>query len=242
MSTLREQAEDFAATLTNSVQFIAGPSCSAFVAVASPDNSSFSVLQQPDDGVVLSDKAGALLRLEVAFSCVWDSAGQYLAVESSRIAVFTDSGTNPLFRYEFTRSLESPNLPTAHIHFHGDHPELAKAMANCGDSTQLAKRRQKGKKLELSSLHFPVGGARFRPCLEDVLQMLVHEFGIHSPGGSVRAAMEHLANAREKWRRDQVKVCVRDAPEDAAEVLRELGYVVTPPGPVQRKSDRLRAI
>lgn len=200
MSTLQEQAEVFATTLTNSVRFIAGPSCTAFAAVASPDNGSFLVLQQPDEGVVLSDSTDALLRLEVSYNCVWDSGGQYLAVDSSRIAVFTESGTNPLFRYEFTRALESPHLPSAHIHFHGDHPELEQAMAECGDSTQRAKRRRSGKKLQLHHLHFPVGGARFRPCVEDVLQVLIEEFGIVSPGGSVKAAMRHLADAREKWR------------------------------------------
>jgi hypothetical protein len=35
----------------------------------------------------------------------------------------------------------------------------------------------------MSDLHFPVGGSRFRPSLEDVLDMLVRELGVdHEPG------------------------------------------------------------
>jgi hypothetical protein len=30
----------------------------------------------------------------------------------------------------------------------------------------------------MRELHFPVGGPRFRPCLEDVLEMLVVELGV----------------------------------------------------------------
>lgn len=244
MSTLQEQAEQFAATLTNSVRYVAGPSCPAFAAVATSETDRFLVRQAPDDGVVLFDDTGPILRLEVSFGCVWDSAGQYLAVEQSRIAVFAEGGTNPLFRYEFSRNLESPNLPSAHIHFHGTHSELERAMANCGSSTPRAKRRLSGKKLQLSTLHFPVGGARFRPCLEDVLQMLIEEFGVKTYGGSVKSAIEHLSVAREQWRRDQVKTCVRDSPEDAALVLRALGYSVEPPqaGPAPARTDRLQAI
>ncbi len=52
--------------------------------------------------------------------------------------------------------------------------------------------------------------------------MLVEEFGIDS----VDTWRSHLASGREKWRRTQLKAAVRDAPEDAAETLRSLGYDV----------------
>lgn len=67
--------------------------------------------------------------------------------------------------------------------------------------------------------------------------MLVEEFGIDaSDGWHVR-----LADAREEWRRSQVKAAVRDSPEDASRALRELGYVVTSPVPVPEPNhDALR--
>jgi hypothetical protein len=77
----------------------------------------------------------------------------------------------------------------------------------------------------MAEVHFPLGGRRFRPALEDVLQMLVEEFGIEAVEG-----WEHrLQSAREAWRRSQIKAAIRDAPEDAAIALRELGYNIAPP-------------
>ena len=41
--------------------------------------------------------------------------------------------------------------------------------------------------------------------------------------------VQHLADGRESWRRTQTKAAVRDSPEDAASVLRDLGYRVDHP-------------
>lgn len=91
----------------------------------------------------------------------------------------------------------------------------------------------------MHELHFPLGGHRFRPCLEDVLQMLVEEFGIDTADG----ALDALAAGREKWRRHQTGAVVRDAPEEAVRVLRELGYMVETPsgGPVFPNVRELRS-
>jgi hypothetical protein len=56
--------------------------------------------------------------------------------------------------------------------------------------------------------------------------VLIKEFGITPPGGR-RAALESLANGRERWRRRQLAAAVRDAPDEAIRVLDELGYDVT---------------
>ncbi|MGH4025484.1 MAG: hypothetical protein ACRDRV_12995 [Pseudonocardiaceae bacterium] len=52
----------------------------------------------------------------------------------------------------------------------------------------------------LSALHFPVGGARIRPCLEDFLHFLAHEFQIDV----LPNAPAILAEGRERWRRRQI--------------------------------------
>ncbi|CAM2813274.1 MULTISPECIES: hypothetical protein [Dermacoccus] len=77
----------------------------------------------------------------------------------------------------------------------------------------------------MDELHFPLGGARFRPALEDVLQMLVEEFGVDAVDGW----RKHLAQGRERWRRIQTRAVVRDAPDEAVATLRALGYLVTEP-------------
>jgi hypothetical protein len=75
----------------------------------------------------------------------------------------------------------------------------------------------------MADLHFPVGGHRFRPCLEDVLGMLVTELRVDHPAG----AIESLPEGREVWRRSQLCTVVRDAPDEAIAALEEQGYTVT---------------
>jgi len=242
--SLHAQAREFAERLTRTVQAVVGPSCPPFAAVEVEDADAFTVRQRPAEGVILSNVEGPILRLTVEYNCVRDGHDRYLAVDSSKVHVFVEpEGRQPLFRYEYERSM-SPRLPAAHIQFHGTHPELEQAMAEGGDSTPRAKRRKRGKApIRLSALHFPVGGSRFRPALEDVMEMLIEEFGVE-PEGSVRAAREVLAQSRETWRRTQVATVVRDAPSAAVRALREMGYRIDPPGggPVQDKVDRLRAL
>lgn len=242
MTDLHDQAHAFAQDLTQTVLAVAGPTCAPFIAVEIEAAAAFTVRQQPAAGVILSSADGPILRLSVEYRCTLDGQDRYLAVDSSKIHVFVEpDGREPLFRYEYERSI-SPTLPAAHIQFHGQHSELEQAMSDCGDSTQRAKRRKNGKKPALlSALHFPVGGTRFRPALEDVMEMLIEEFGV-VPVGPVKTARATLAEARERWRRMQVSTVVRDAPSEAVRTLEDLGYHVTPPeaGPKADKITQLR--
>jgi hypothetical protein len=77
----------------------------------------------------------------------------------------------------------------------------------------------------LSSLHIPVGGERYRPCLEDLLHFLVQECGVDRRDDWLAV----VERGREKWRRRQLASAVRDAPAYAATVLEELGWAVQPP-------------
>ncbi|MEU7630607.1 hypothetical protein AB0C34_11545 [Nocardia sp. NPDC049220] len=220
MIELEHQAHEFAKQLTETVQFVAGPDTPGFAATAVLELNMFRVAQVPESGVVLCDETGPLLRLAVEYMCTWDGYERYLAVDRSKIHVFVEpNGRQPLFRYEFDRRTTDA-LPSAHIHFHGEHSELEAAMRACGESTARAKRRRRGKtKSLLTDLHFPVGGTRFRPCLEDVMQMVIEEFGITPRGGPVATTYRQLAERREHWRRLQIATSVRDAPATAARVL-----------------------
>jgi len=88
----------------------------------------------------------------------------------------------------------------------------------------------------MSALHIPVGGARFRPCLEDVVQLLAEDFRFDMLP-TWRAAVNP---GREEWRRKQVRAAVRDWQEEAAETLRKLGYSVTAPEEVHQPADVAR--
>lgn len=77
----------------------------------------------------------------------------------------------------------------------------------------------------LSSLHFPVGGERFRPSLEDFLEFLVSECGVDRIEGWETV----LAEGREIRRRFQLRTVVRELQVEAAEVLKLNGWTVAPP-------------
>ncbi len=91
----------------------------------------------------------------------------------------------------------------------------------------------------MAELHLPMGGHRFRPGLEDVLQWLEAEFGVVTGG----AWPEELIVARSQYRRGQTAAAVRDCPSEAVRALRDLGYVVTEPvgGPPEDRNARLAA-
>jgi hypothetical protein len=146
-----------------------------------------------------------------------------------------------LFRFEFVRSAP-PTVPTSHIQVHAHRDAIAYVMTRCGTVGRRAKRRSRemasGTAIpRLADLHFPTGGNRFRPCLEDVLQMLILELGVDAEDGW----QEALAKGRQQWRLNQIGASVRDSPETAARVLRELGYDVSPPasGVVRDRSEKL---
>jgi hypothetical protein len=118
-------------------------------------------------------------------------------------------------------------------------------MDRCGDKRKRARRRlksmERGSSIpRLSDLHLPLGGPRFRPCLEDLLQMLIDELGVDAERGAKRA----LARGRADWRRKQLGASVRDSPETAARVLREMHYTVESPeaGPTSDRMDKLEAL
>jgi hypothetical protein len=231
--TLEEQAQQFAADLTETVKHLV-PDCSPFHARTLTDSvaEKMAVRQEPDTGVPLMVSGDALLTLKVSYACCLDGHQRYLAVDESKIAVYAGAKAQgePLFRYEYQRQTAS-DLPAAHLHLHAHRDAFAHVMSRAGESTSRGRRRARADAVpRLNELHFPLGGHRFRPCLEDVLEMLVTEFGVDSTAKQLR----ELTAGRERWRRKQLRSVVRDAPLEAVEVLRTMGYTVdwnggTPP-------------
>lgn len=154
--------------------------------------------------------------MRVSVACQMDTTGQYLAVEESTYDLFAEVDRAPLLRIHYRRYQQSE--PAAHIHVHGHRGALSHLLSQTGHESPH----------EMASLHVPVGGARFRPCLEDFIQFLVCECLLDAEAGW-RA---HVDAGRERWRLRQAAVVARDAPEVAARVLRGLGYTVEAPDPV----------
>lgn len=222
--TLDVQARGFAEDLTTTVRAIA-PDCNPFTALllSKKDGSEgFTVRQEPTEGIVLRVGGEPLFRLTVAFHCSLDGVGHYLAVDDARIKVYAEGDKQPLFRYEYDRNAVA-DMPAAHIQFHAHRDAFAYVMNRAGEASARGKRRARLNQVpRIEDLHFPVGGHRFRPCLEDVLEMLALEFGVDATA----EGLEALRDGRERWRRAQVGTVVRDAPDEAIRVLVDLGYRV----------------
>lgn len=149
-----------------------------------------------------------------------DSSGNYLKAWRSKIAVHSTLDRTPLVRQEFD-AMVSESAPLAHWHVHADRGALSHLLGRA----HAVRPDVVKKPHDMSSLHFPVGGERFRPCIEDVLEFLVREFGVDHKHGWHDA----LCRGREQWRRMQFRSTVRDLQDEAADVLRRHGWAVEPP-------------
>lgn len=235
---LIEKSQRFATEISQTVQALV-PGCAPFTAVVL--GTRVTVEQSPATGIPLRVDDRSLLTLKVHFRCVSDSSGSYLAVEKSSFEVFegAKAGGEPLFRYDYLRQPTS-QIPAAHLQVHAHRDAITYVMSQAGRSTTRGRRRANTNEVpRLAELHFPLGGHRFRPCLEDLLEMLVSEFGVDcTPAGR-----ESLRQGRHRWRLQQTRSAVRDAPEEAAAILIELGYEVIAPSPAPSGNvERLRAL
>jgi hypothetical protein len=178
----------------------------------------------PPDGkpLPLYAKGQHLADMKLSVACQMDSAGQYLAVEESSFNLLSVLDRTPVFRVHYRR--EAASRPTAHVHFHGHRGALSHLLSQAGHEFPH----------DISSLHVPVGGSRYRPCLEDFIEFLICECKFDSQDGW-RA---HVQAGRERWRRRQAAAAVRDVPEEAARVLRELGYTVDAPDSLPQRSSK----
>ena len=159
--------------------------------------------------------------LRATFQCTLDTAQTYLAVHKSRFELLGFLDRQPIARLDFARDAYS--APAAHWNIHAER----------GTVSRLLGRTNPDHPGVLSALHFPVGGSRMRPCLEDFLQFIIHEFKIDVLPG----AQTVLSEGRERWRRRQIGTLVRDAPDEAVRVLKELGYDASPPATGDREAN-----
>lgn len=148
-----------------------------------------------------------------------DRTGQYLKTQRSDFVTHSVLDRQPLVRLDYRHDMSS--APISHWQIHAERGSFSSLLTRA--HTLDPKRVQSPHML--SSLHFPVGGERFRPSLEDFLEFLVSECGVDRIEGWETV----LAEGREIWRRFQLRTVVRELQVEAAEVLKLNGWTVTPP-------------
>lgn len=209
--------------------------------VGGPEGQRVTISQEAAKGIPLKVDDRVLFYLVVEYQCLWNTDQKFFAVENSAFTLSTVYASAPLFHFDYLRS-PGKLIPAAHINIHAHRDEVVYAMAMAGKRERgknRAKDLDKMKAPGMSTLHFPVGGHRFRPCLEDVLQMIILEFGIDVLPGAVKA----LEKGRSMYRTTQLKSAITDDLELAANVLRANGYVVETPDEVPlRREARFQAL
>jgi hypothetical protein len=141
-----------------------------------------------------------------------DPEGEFLTDGRAVFGIYTDTMKKELIaRWDYNRDLTE--WPSAHLHVGGENEHLRGLHADFGVKPDLERH------------HFPVGGKRFRPCLEDVIEYAVLE-GIAKPRDNWRDVIEEH---RAEFHRKQLSAAVRRDQETAAEMLRHLDWSVSPP-------------
>lgn len=174
-------------------------------------------------------------RLEVTYVLVWNQKSEFPAVNESSFKLYLGGGGEPLFHYDYLRDPKG-HIPGAHLNVHHNREDLREALSQCGDRYR-GKAKQKtiagGGTVNDSELHYPVGGPRFRPALEDVLQFMIYELSVDAQPGWKRT----IEGGRVRWRERQLRTAVADNLHVAAEVLRAHGFCVSG-GPHADPNDR----
>lgn len=187
----------------------------------------FTLTTNDPRGIELQVDQVTVMRLEIDYTLTGDRSGTWLKVKESTIALVPSDKGVSFFRYDYLDGAHS--TPEAHFNIHAHRDEFIQALVSTGKS-QTAKRRRKnfidkGTLPRLANFHFPVGGKRFRPSLEEILEVAIEEFGLDRRPTWQTA----LHQGKERHFSRQLKAAVKDDPEGAAESLRQLGYQIENP-------------
>ncbi|MGN2367647.1 hypothetical protein ACTFPK_04815 [Actinotignum sp. UMB0459] len=165
-----------------------------------------------------------MLYLGITYELFVKSPEKFLTVERSSFALHLNKTTSePLVRWDYNRNPRSKDIPLAHLQIHAHRDAWTHVMLEGGTTSRRARKRviDSSQTPTLSELHFPVGGKRFRPSLEEVLLFLISELGV-----SCDPQTKHILESKQaEWEKIQVRAVVRTHPDQALIVLRELGMI-----------------
>jgi hypothetical protein len=222
-----EEVDDFVDDVTNAANCLDTTGWSIDVTMASAGRLRSVIdlnlaLRGPGDG-----SGGGLAELKANYKLCVDSYGMHVAVEHSSFQLKATIERAPIIRWDYDR--KPKNKPRSHIQI----------TAHRGALSHILSRLEHETPHTIESLHIPMGGERFRPCLEDVIEFLIRDCGFKGSEGWKQA----IQDGRARWRRIQTRAVVRDSAECAVAELESLGYKVIPPtdGEREERIDRLTA-
>jgi hypothetical protein len=146
--------------------------------------------------------------LDISYRLSLDDSGNYLTVVSSYVGIYgSEDPQSLLFHMDYERD-KPHGYPEAHLQVEGESHALASW--HCVDGEQGRTLRD---------LHFPVGGRRYRPALEDVIEFLIVErLAEPRPGWK-----KLLDQSRDEFRRRQLRAAIRRDMETATKAVKDFG-------------------
>ena len=139
----------------------------------------------------------AQMWMDVSFQLRLDAEREHLMVHKSFMGVFgAKDAKHGLFHYDYERD-KADGYPDAHLQV-----DASSALFGTLNDPKCDPGRS------LAQLHFPVGGKRFRPCLEDVIEFLVVERIVEARDGYEKL----LEAGRERFRKNQLMAAMRRDP------------------------------
>lgn len=148
------------------------------------------------------------LWMDVSFQLRLDAEREHLMVQQSFFGVFgSQEAKHGLFHYDYERN-KADGYPDAHLQVYA----TSDLFTTLNDPTVDTGR-------SLAQLHFPVGGKRFRPCLEDVIEFLIVERLVEARDGHEKV----LEVGREGFRRNQLMAAMRRDPEAVQRFMERYG-------------------
>lgn len=160
------------------------------------------------DLIPLGIRKQARLYLWMLFKLEPDKQGKYLQVNSSVMLLSLDQeGHRELLHYDYERD-KPDGYPEAHLQVCATSDAWKQLTQNLG---------RKGRPLE--KLHLPVGGRRYRPTVEDLIEFLVTERLVEA-----RSSWRQLVeDGRTRFQERQLRAAIRRRPDVALDILRDEG-------------------
>lgn len=148
------------------------------------------------------------LWMDVSFQLRLDAEREHLMVHKSFFGIFgSRDAKQGLFHYDYERD-KADGYPDAHLQVYAE----SELFATLNDPKTDPAR-------SLAKLHFPVGGKRFRPCLEDIIEFLIVERLVEA-----RDSYEKVLEAgRDGFRRNQLLAAMRRDPDAVALFVERYG-------------------
>ncbi|MBF6298222.1 hypothetical protein IU459_11790 [Nocardia amamiensis] len=153
-------------------------------------------------GIPVSTATTCPTYMGVSIRLAPDEDDKYLMSISSVMLLARDEALEDvLFHYDYERE-KFDGYPEAHLHV-------------CATSEHW---KALGPDRALEKLHLPVGGRRFRPALEDIVEFLIVERFAEGRAGWKQV----IADSRHEFQMLQLRAAVRRYPEEARAVLKSL--------------------